>query len=116
MCRLAGVVEDPAAGIGDGSARARFEAMLAAQGGRLTEGLPVAPAQVPLPSPAAGYVAAIDALEVGLACLELGAGRKRKEDAIDPAAGLVIAAPVSARVESEDPLAIVHERSVQHVA
>ena len=29
-------------------------------------------------APATGYVAAVDALEVGLAGLELGAGRKRK--------------------------------------
>src|SRR6202165_287689 len=37
MCRLAGVETDPRTAIRDGSARARFEAMLAAQGGRLAE-------------------------------------------------------------------------------
>jgi pyrimidine-nucleoside phosphorylase len=115
MCRLAGVQTDPRNAIRDGSARARFEAMLAAQGGRLAEGLPVAPAQMPLRSPADGYVAAIDALEVGLAGLELGAGRKRKEDAIDPAAGLVIEAPVGTRVRAGEPLAIVHARSAELV-
>jgi thymidine phosphorylase len=115
MCRLAGVDGDPATAIRDGSARARFEAMLAAQGGRLGEGLPVAPAQVPLPSPAEGHVAAIDALEVGLAGLELGAGRMRKADSIDPAAGLVIEAPVGAYVRAGDPLAVVHARSADVV-
>jgi pyrimidine-nucleoside phosphorylase len=115
MCRLAGVESDPATAIRDGSARARFEAMLAAQGGRLGEGLPVAPAQVPLLSPAEGHVAAIDALEVGLAGLELGAGRMRKEDRIDPAAGLVIEAPVGAYVRTGDPLAVVHARSADVV-
>ena len=53
----------------------------------------------------------IDALEVGLACLELGAGRARKEDKVDPAAGLVIEAPVGARVSAGDVLATVHARS-----
>ncbi|HEX6349233.1 MAG TPA: thymidine phosphorylase [Candidatus Dormibacteraeota bacterium] len=110
MCRLAGVDHDPQAAIADGSGRRKFEAMLAAQGGRLEEGLPEAPAQVPLPAPAAGCVAAIDALEIGLAALELGAGRQRKEDRIDPAAGLVITAPVGARVRAGEPLATVHAR------
>ena len=113
MCRLAGVASDPGGAIRDGSARAKFEAMLAAQGGRLAEGLPVAPVQVPLPAPANGYVAAIDALEVGLACLELGAGRKRKEDQIDASAGLVIEAPVGARVRAGQPLAVIHARSAE---
>ena len=108
MCRLAGVDRDPQGAIQDGSARARFEAMLAAQGGRLEEGLPVAPAQVPVPAPATGHVAAIDALEVGLSALELGAGRMRKEDRIDPAAGLVIEAPVGAAVRAGETLATVH--------
>ncbi|MEP7105889.1 MAG: thymidine phosphorylase [Chloroflexota bacterium] len=111
MCRLAGVERDPAAAVRDGSGRARFEAMLAAQGGRLEEGLPVAPVAAPLPAPAAGFVAAIDAVEVGRAALELGAGRQRKEDDIDPAAGIVIEAPVGAQVRAGDPLAVVHARS-----
>jgi len=46
MCRLAGVNRDPAEAIADGSGLARFERMLAAQGGRLAEGLPQAPVQV----------------------------------------------------------------------
>ncbi len=53
----------------------------------------------------------IDALEVGLAGLELGVGRKKKEDPVDPAAGIVIQAPVGARVRAGEPLAIVHARS-----
>ena len=40
MCRLAGVTRDPAETIADGSGLDRFERMLAAQGGRLAEGLP----------------------------------------------------------------------------
>jgi pyrimidine-nucleoside phosphorylase len=110
MCALAGVEHDPAEAVRDGSGRQRFEAMLRAQGGRLEEGLPVAPTQVALASPAAGWVESIDALEVGLGCLELGAGRLRKEDRVDPAAGLVIRAPVGARIEAGEPLAIVHAR------
>jgi thymidine phosphorylase len=56
-------------------------------------------------------VESIDALEVGLAGLELGVGRKKKEDHVDHAAGIVIEAAVGARVRAGEPLAVVHARS-----
>jgi pyrimidine-nucleoside phosphorylase len=59
----------------------------------------------------AGYVDGIDALEIGLAGIELGAGRVRKEDRIDPAAGFVIEAQVGARVAQGDTLVTVHAHS-----
>jgi thymidine phosphorylase len=111
MCRLAGVQADPRQVWRSGAGRETFERMLAAQGGRLDEGLPVAPIQLPVAAEADGYVESVDALEVGLASLELGAGRARKEDKVDPAAGLVIEAPVGARVRAGDPLVVVHARS-----
>jgi thymidine phosphorylase len=111
MCRLAGVDADPAARLRDGEGREKLEAMLRAQGGRLDEGLPRAAHRAAVRADASGWVAAIDALEVGLACVDLGAGRRRKEDAVDPAAGLVIEAPVGGRVERGDPLAVIHARS-----
>jgi thymidine phosphorylase len=91
----------------------KFAAMLAAQGGRLEAGLPVSPVQVPVPSSGDGYVVSVDALEVGLAGLELGVGRKTKVDRVDPAAGIVIEAQVGARVRAGEPLAVVHARSAE---
>jgi thymidine phosphorylase len=85
--------------------------MLAAQGGSLRNGLPVAPVQVPVVAAADGNVESIDALAVGLAALELGAGRARKDDKVDHAAGLIIQAPVGAQVRKGDPIAVVHARS-----
>jgi len=111
MCRLAGVNRDPAEAIADGSGLARFERMLAAQGGRLAEGLPEAPVQVALPAPATGWVGSIDALEVGYASVELGAGRLRKGEPIDHAAGIVIELQVGDRVEAGRPLAVLHAAS-----
>jgi pyrimidine-nucleoside phosphorylase len=108
MCRLAGVTRDPGETIADGSALDRFERMLAAQGGRLADGLPQAAIQLPVASPRSGWVEAIDALEVGYASLELGAGRLRKEDRIDHSAGIVIAAQVGDRVKAGAPLAVMH--------
>jgi thymidine phosphorylase len=47
---------------------------------------------------------------VGRACLELGAGKARKEDRVDPAAGLAIEASLGRHVGVGDELAIVHAR------
>jgi len=116
MCRLAGVSTPPEEVLRSGAGRAKFEEMLTAQGGRLAEGLPVAPVQTQVKAPRDGFVESIDALAVGLASLDLGAGRHRKEDRVDPAAGLVIEAPVGARVKSGDPLVTVHARTADLVA
>ncbi len=58
-----------------------------------------------------GGVASIDALEVGRACLELGAGRLRKGQEIDHAVGAVFACQVGDRVAKGDPLFSVHART-----
>ncbi len=111
MCWLAEVETDPDDALRSGAGLMTFQRMLAAQGGRLEEGLPVAPVQMPVPSLGDGHVESIDALEVGLAGLELGVGRAKKEDRVDPAAGIVIEAPVGASVRAGEPLAVVHARS-----
>ncbi|HEX3507704.1 MAG TPA: thymidine phosphorylase [Candidatus Dormibacteraeota bacterium] len=111
MCRLAGVTAEPAAAIRSGAALAKFREMVTAQGGRLDDGLPQAPTVTVVNSAAEGYVDSIDALALGLAGLELGAGRLRKEDRVDPAAGLHIHALVGSHVKTGDPLVSVHARS-----
>ncbi|TMF88553.1 MAG: thymidine phosphorylase [Chloroflexi bacterium] len=111
MCEVAGVSADPEKVLRAGAGRQTFERMLAAQDGHLERGLPVAPVQVAVKAESDGHVEAIDALEVGLAAIELGAGRIRKEDKVDPAAGFVIEAQVGARVAAGDPLVTVHARS-----
>ena len=116
MCSLAGVSARPEDVLRSGAGRAKFEEMLTAQGGRLAEGLPVAPIQTQVKAVSDGFVESIDALAVGLASLDLGAGRHRKEDKVDPAAGLEIEAPVGARVKAGDPLVTVHARSAGLVA
>jgi pyrimidine-nucleoside phosphorylase len=115
MCRLAEVTMDPDEALSSGAGRATFLRMLASQGGKLEDGLPVAPVHVPIASPAGGYVESVDALAVGLASLELGAGRIRKDDKVDHAAGLVIQAPVGTQVRPGEPLVTVHARSKELV-
>jgi len=115
MCEVAGVSADVEKVLRSGAGREKFEQMLAAQGGHLERGLPVAPVKVEIKSDRDGHVEGIDALEVGLAAAEIGVGRLRKEDRVDPAAGFVIEAPVGARVGKGDPLVVVHARSQELV-
>ncbi|HKV87536.1 MAG TPA: thymidine phosphorylase [Candidatus Dormibacteraeota bacterium] len=115
MCDLAGVRADVEKVLRSGAGRAKFLEMVAAQGGRVEEGLPFSPVLEPIPAPRDGFVESIDALEVGLACLELGAGRLRKEDRIDPAAGVVIEAAAGSRVRKGEPLVMVHAASQELV-
>jgi pyrimidine-nucleoside phosphorylase len=111
MCALAGVSIDPESVLHSGAGRETFVRMLTAQGGSLRNGLPVAAVQQPVTATSEGYVESVDALAVGMASLELGAGRVRKEDKVDHAAGLVIEAAVGAHVRAGDPLVVVHART-----
>jgi pyrimidine-nucleoside phosphorylase len=72
--------------------------------------LPVAPVVMSLTAPAPGFIQRIDALAVGLVAAELGAGRGRKEDPIDPAVGVVLAAKVGDSVSAGEPLLHIHAR------
>ena len=58
-----------------------------------------------------GYVSKIKALDIGNAAMLLGAGRARKEDAIDPTVGIIVKAKVGKYVKKGDTLAIVHSNN-----
>jgi pyrimidine-nucleoside phosphorylase len=52
--------------------------------------LPNATGMREIASPRAGYISAIDAEYIGMASSMIGAGRDTKEDAIDPAVGVIL--------------------------
>ncbi|MDR7417508.1 MAG: thymidine phosphorylase [Armatimonadota bacterium] len=96
-----------------GDGLARLAAMIEAQDGDAgviehPERLPRASVQVVVPSPGAGVIAAIDAAGIGLAAMRLGAGRIRKGDPVDSAAGVVLIRVVGEAVRAGDPIAVVH--------
>lgn len=102
--------------LADGSAFERFLRMVHAHGGNPKvvehpERLPVAKAKLAVTAPRAGVVTGIDALELGWVSVALGAGRTRADQAVDPAAGIEIAAPLGARVDEGAPLCFLHARS-----
>ena len=97
--------------IEDGSALGAYERWIAAQGGDPSlEVLPDAPVRTELTADRAGFVARVSALGVGRVALELGAGRRTKEDTIDHAVGIRCFAKRGDPVEEGQPLAEVHAR------
>jgi thymidine phosphorylase len=108
--------------LANGAAAERFERMVAALGGaanflaKARELLPIAPLVVPAAPERAGFVLSIDAREIGLAVVELGGGRARASDTIDPAVGLTRLAGVGAEVSADAPLALVHARDAASAA
>ncbi|MFL5927211.1 MAG: thymidine phosphorylase [Gaiellaceae bacterium] len=100
------------AAVADGSAETAWRRWIEAQGGTADESaLPSAPVVRQVTSPAAGHVAALSAIGVGMAAVHLGAGRRTKEDDIDHAVGVVVRAKRGDRVEEGQPLADVHART-----
>jgi pyrimidine-nucleoside phosphorylase len=93
--------------LADGSALARFRRCVELQGGELpgsTRGW-FAEDTVRVVGGGAGFVTAIDAEQVGLAAIALGAGRVRKEDDIDPGTWIWLKKKVGERVELNEDLA-----------
>jgi len=101
----------------DGAARDVYRRWVRAQDGDpRREALPTAAVVRPVPAPASGYVGAIATTAVGLAALHLGAGRVRKEDAIDHAVGVVCLAKRGDPVESGSPMAEIHANDEESAA
>ena len=96
--------------IDDGSAAEMFERWIAAQGGDLSAGLPSAPVVRELTADRAGFVGSVSALGFGRAALELGAGRRTKDDEIDHAVGIRCFAKRGDVLEPGQKLAVVYAR------
>jgi pyrimidine-nucleoside phosphorylase len=70
--------------------------------------LPQPNAKIEVKSETAGYVSAINTLEVGLASKILGAGRKIKDDAIDYSVGIYLKKKIGDKTKAGDPLAVFY--------
>ena len=104
--------------ISSGRAAEVMERMIAAQGGdprvvRDPTRMPLAEVTVAIEAETAGVVTGIDALEIGLAGVAMGAGRTRADQKVDPAVGIDIEVPRGARVERGQPLAKLYVRRAE---
>lgn len=99
--------------IKNGKAIEKFKTLIEAQGGDSSvvdhpEKLASAPYQIALPALKSGYVSKIIADQIGIAAMQLGAGRATKEDIIDPAVGIVLHKKVGDKVTEGEALLTIH--------
>jgi thymidine phosphorylase len=112
MLAAAGVDgKDPADALADGTAMDAWRRMITAQGGDPDAPLPVARETQVLPAPATGTLSRLDAYAVGVAAWRLGAGRARKEDPVQAAAGVELHAKPGDAVRAGEPLLTLHTDS-----
>ncbi|MWN05641.1 pyrimidine-nucleoside phosphorylase [Gilliamella sp. Pas-s95] len=99
--------------IKNGKAIEKFKTLIEAQGGDSSivdhpEKLASAPYQIALPALKSGYVSKIIADQIGIAAMQLGAGRATKDDIIDPAVGIVLHKKVGDQVAEGEALLTIH--------
>ena len=99
---------DPADALASGRAMDVWRAMVAAQGGDPEAELPTARETEVVTAERDGTLGSLDALAVGVAAWRLGAGRARKEDPVQPGAGVQLHAKPGDRVRAGQPLATLH--------
>ncbi|MBA7598610.1 Pyrimidine-nucleoside phosphorylase [subsurface metagenome] len=96
-----------------GKALDKFREMVRIQGGdpRIVDDpnlLPQAGGKIKAISERSGIVQSINTYQIGMLAVELGAGRRRKEDLIDPAVGFRIYKKIGDEVRKDEELATVH--------
>jgi pyrimidine-nucleoside phosphorylase len=97
--------------VADGSALRAYERWVRAQGGDPDlSALPTAPVVREVVAPREGIVTRLRALAVGVAALELGAGRRTKDGSIDHAVGVLCHVKRGQTVHAGQLLADVHAR------
>lgn len=113
--RAVGRDADPEAALADGraweKARVWFEAQGADAAAVSADLAPAATHRQEVRAERSGCVAAVRARPVGEAALILGAGRVRKEDAVDPGAGVTLRVEAGAEVRAGDVLAVIGSKA-----
>jgi len=96
-----------------GKALAKFREWIEAQGGdsQVADDLSLlqeAACVQTVPVPLTGYLAGVDAKEVGLTAVDLGAGRMKKGDPVEHSVGIEVHRKVGDRVAGGEPLFTIH--------
>ncbi|QBK29413.1 thymidine phosphorylase [Roseitalea porphyridii] len=106
----------------DGTAAQCFSQMVAGLGGpadfveRYEDHLPVAPLIEDVTAPEPGFLAGWDTRALGVAVVEMGGGRRRREDDVDHAVGLDRIAGTGTKLDRGDPVARLHARDEASMA
>jgi pyrimidine-nucleoside phosphorylase len=99
--------------LSSGAALDKFRQLVAIQGGDTrviddTSLLAQATHKIEIKATSSGYTAEVGANYIAMAALVLGAGREKKEDAVDPAVGIEVFRKVGDVVNTGDVLAVIH--------
>ena len=95
---------DPRENLNNGKAMDVWRKMIAAQGGDLDSPMEKAKEWHTIRASSSGYLFQLDALSLGVASWRLGAGRERKEDAVQFGAGIELHHRLGAQVQAGDAL------------
>lgn len=76
---------------------------------------PQASNKIPVISEKSGYVSKLNALEIGLSAMQLGAGRENKNDIIDLSVGVELVKKVGSKVEKGEPLAYLYSNGKNEI-
>ena len=104
----ASAIADPAEVLMNGKAMDVWRAMISAQGGDVDAPLPTAQSTHAVIAESDGYLTKLDALSVGVASWRLGAGRARKEDAVQAGAGIELHVGLGDPVQKGQTLFTLH--------
>ncbi|MER5443711.1 thymidine phosphorylase [Streptomyces sp. NPDC002790] len=117
MLDAAGLTDvDPAKALADGRAMDAWRRMIAAQGGDPDAALPTARETHVVTAGESGVLTRLDAMGVGLAAWRLGAGRSRKEDPVQAAAGVELHAKPGDSVSAGQALMTLHTDTPERFA
>ncbi|MCM2322083.1 MAG: thymidine phosphorylase [Oligoflexia bacterium] len=99
--------------LNDGSAWDVFEKLVEAQSGSLQQirepsTLNISPRTVTWGARKRGYLTRMDTEAIGRILVELGGGRKKASDAVDPSVGLIFHKKLGAKLSAGEPIATVH--------
>ena len=105
----------------DGSALAKLRQWISTQGGDVgyidnPDRFPTASVAHTVTAKGSGYIGAMDTELIGSASVTLGAGRVKKEDVIDPSAGICILKKTADRVSEGEPIAILYTNRPETVS
>ena len=106
--------------IKNGAAFKKFLEIVKAQGGNVRyinnpEKYPKPSYKRIIKSPLNGYLKSIDTFELGMAAVELGAGRLKKEDKLNPKAGIIFNYKIGDRINKENIIAELYSDSKKSI-
>ena len=112
MLAMAGLANEMEKNLKNGAGLAKFLQMIKAQGGDMSQSLPVANYKKAIKVPKSGYIHSIECDQLGFAVIALGGGRKVASDLIDFAVGFEHPKKIGDKVNAGETLIMMHYNDI----